>query len=301
MNDSMTKMHELVAKLNRYSDEYYNGNSPTVTDAAYDRLFDELKALEVETGIQLSNSPTRRVGHPIVSGLKEVHHDIPLLSLDKTKSIEVHGDIGISVLSADLSEEIASFSYRNGHRPIDDDKLKELIPDDRALRNLDSAGRIYWSNNNWVEFMIFDENDQEVTSILCEDTVLDDDVLEVFDDISWCIELIKRIPSFGRETAKPDKMNKEVSMDTEKKIRDENKMSKKGNMAYWDSIEQLTEDYVRQLIAYSTKPIDFSNGDDTDNDEETAIMEIGKEVTEFTYKLLESQYGAEFPYVDEDY
>ncbi len=83
--------------------------------------------------------------------------------------------------------------------------------------------------------------------------------------------------------------------------RDENTMSKKGNMAYWDSIEQLAEDYVKQLIAYSTKPLNFGNEDDTDDDQETAIMEMGKEVTEFTYKLLESRYGAEFPYVEGNY
>ena len=88
MNDSMTKMHELVVKLNRYCDEYYNQHSPSVSDAAYDRLYDELETLEKQTGIQLSNSPMRRVGCPIVSGLKEVHHDIALLSLDKTKSID---------------------------------------------------------------------------------------------------------------------------------------------------------------------------------------------------------------------
>lgn len=88
MNDSMTKMHELVVKLNRYCDEYYNQHSPSVSDAAYDRLYDELETLEKQTGIQLSNSPTRRVGYPIVSGLKEVHHDVALLSLDKTKSID---------------------------------------------------------------------------------------------------------------------------------------------------------------------------------------------------------------------
>ena len=66
MNDSMTKMHELVVKLNRYCDEYYNQHSPSVSDAAYDRLYDELETLEKQTGIQLSNSPTRRVGYPIV-------------------------------------------------------------------------------------------------------------------------------------------------------------------------------------------------------------------------------------------
>lgn len=77
---------------------------------------------------------------------------------------------------------------------------------------------------------------------------------------------------------------------------DEKTMSKKGNMAYWDSIEQLAENYIRQLIPYSSKPIDFGN--DEDDDHATTIMEIGKEVTEFTYKLLESQYGVEFPYVE---
>lgn len=122
-----------------------------------------------------------------------------------TVSIEVRGDIGISILSEDLSEEIASFSYRNGHRPIDDDELKELIPDDRALRNMDSVGRIYWSNNNWVEFVIFDENGREVTSPLCDDTVIDDDVSEAFDDMAWYIDRIKQIPDFGREATVQDR------------------------------------------------------------------------------------------------
>ena len=213
--------------------------------------------------------------------------------------IEVHGDIGISVLSEDLSEEIASFSYRNGHRPIDDDELKELIPNDRALRNMDSVGRIYWSNNNWVEFVIFDENGREVTSPLCDDTVIDDDVPEAFDDIAWYIDRIKKYPILVEMLPFRTEMNKEEPMDNEKKNRDEKTMSKKGNMAYWDSIEQLAENYIRQLIPYSTKPIDF--GDDNDDDHATTIMEISKEVTEFTYKLLESQYGADFPYVEENF
>lgn len=62
MNDSMTKMHELVVKLNRYCDEYYNQHSPSVSDAAYDRLYDELETLEKQTGIQLSNSPNTTSG-----------------------------------------------------------------------------------------------------------------------------------------------------------------------------------------------------------------------------------------------
>lgn len=54
-------------------------------DSEYDLLFDELKCLENETGLVLSNSPTRTVGYEVKSKLVKVKHDIPLLSLDKTK------------------------------------------------------------------------------------------------------------------------------------------------------------------------------------------------------------------------
>lgn len=81
------KLRELTARLNRYRDEYYNQNAPSVSDEVYDRLFDELVALEEETGIFMANSPTQTVGYPIVFGLSEARHDVPLLSLEKTKLI----------------------------------------------------------------------------------------------------------------------------------------------------------------------------------------------------------------------
>ena len=52
--------------------------------------------------------------------------------------------------------------------------------------------------NYWVEFIILDKNGREVTSPLCDDTVIDDDVPEAFDDIAWYIDRIKQIPDFGR-------------------------------------------------------------------------------------------------------
>lgn len=88
MNNHVERIHELVKKLNRYRHEYYNENSPSVTDAVYDHLYDELAKLEKETGIILSSSPTQTVGYAVVGSLPTVHHSIPLLSLDKTKSIE---------------------------------------------------------------------------------------------------------------------------------------------------------------------------------------------------------------------
>lgn len=82
------KQRELTERLNRFRNEYYNLNAPSVSDAVYDRLFDELKQMEQQTGICLANSPTRTVGYPVVSRLENTRHEIPLLSLDKTKSGE---------------------------------------------------------------------------------------------------------------------------------------------------------------------------------------------------------------------
>lgn len=81
------RIRELTDRLNRCRYEYYNLNAPSLTDAEYDALFDELSALEKETGFSMTNSPTQTVGcYPAVSALVKTAHPIPLLSLDKTKS-----------------------------------------------------------------------------------------------------------------------------------------------------------------------------------------------------------------------
>ena len=85
---SAQRIAELVSTLNRYRHEYYNLAKPSVSDAVYDRLFDELAALEHKTGIVLSNSPTQTVGYTPVSALRKVKHTTPLLSLDKTKQVD---------------------------------------------------------------------------------------------------------------------------------------------------------------------------------------------------------------------
>ena len=87
MKELLAKQRELTARLNVYRDEYYNKNAPSVSDAVYDRLFDELVGLEEQTGVIMTNSPTQTVGYPVVSGLPEAKHEIPLLSLDKTKLV----------------------------------------------------------------------------------------------------------------------------------------------------------------------------------------------------------------------
>ena len=75
MKERLIRQRELTARLNTYRDEYYNQNAPSVSDAVYDRLFDELTELEEETGVVMSNSPTQTVGYPVVSRLPQAKHD----------------------------------------------------------------------------------------------------------------------------------------------------------------------------------------------------------------------------------
>ena len=58
-----------------------------MSDHDYDKLYDELLELENETGIVLSQSPTRKVGYEVLSSLTKVRHDRKMLSLDKTKDV----------------------------------------------------------------------------------------------------------------------------------------------------------------------------------------------------------------------
>ncbi len=79
----MDRMRELVDILNRYAYEYYVLDAPTVTDAQYDRLYDELRELERESGTVLFDSPTRRVGGEPVKAFARHEHIARLYSLDK--------------------------------------------------------------------------------------------------------------------------------------------------------------------------------------------------------------------------
>ena len=85
--DKINHIKELIELCNQYRDAYYN-HRPLVSDDVYDRYFDELSKLEKEVDCYFSNSPTQSVGYEVVDYLPKVIHDIPLLSLDKTKSVE---------------------------------------------------------------------------------------------------------------------------------------------------------------------------------------------------------------------
>ena len=86
--DKIERLKEVTEQLNHYRDSYYNNSESLISDKQYDDLFDELQSLEEETGIVMSNSPTNTVGYEVKSKLEKVKHSHPMLSLDKTKSID---------------------------------------------------------------------------------------------------------------------------------------------------------------------------------------------------------------------
>ena len=86
--ENIARIKELTSLLNKYRDKYYNYSESLVSDAEYDKLFDELRELEAEEHFVLANSPTQTVGYEIVDSLKKVKHDHLMLSLDKTKSCQ---------------------------------------------------------------------------------------------------------------------------------------------------------------------------------------------------------------------
>lgn len=86
--NKVKRIKKLTEQLNQYRDSYYNSSISKVSDQEYDNLFDELKELEDETNIVMANSPTHTVGYEVKSKLKKVQHSHPMLSLDKTKSID---------------------------------------------------------------------------------------------------------------------------------------------------------------------------------------------------------------------
>ncbi len=111
------KILNLINTLNNASHAYYNLDDSIMSDFEYDKLYDELVALEKATSIVMSNSPTHRVGFDIVDKFTRVEHKSPMLSLDKTKSYdELVSFLGenVGLLSWKLDGLTVVLEYKNG-------------------------------------------------------------------------------------------------------------------------------------------------------------------------------------------
>ena len=80
------RMRHLVDRLNEASRAYYENSDSILSDAQWDRLYDELTVLEQETGLRLPDSPTHRVGGQPLAVFNQHRHLVRLWSMDKVQS-----------------------------------------------------------------------------------------------------------------------------------------------------------------------------------------------------------------------
>ena len=114
---NIDKMQELVDKLNYYTKLYDEGH-PAISDKEWDDMYFQLQKWENFEGVYLENSPTQRVNYQVVNALTKVEHNHPMLSLDKTKSIdEINSFIGNKhyVAMAKLDGLTCSLRYKDGY------------------------------------------------------------------------------------------------------------------------------------------------------------------------------------------
>lgn len=83
--EKLKRIQELIKTLNAAAKAYYVDGAEIMSNYEYDALYDELEALEDETGIHMSDSPTASVGYEVLSELPKERHESPMLSLSKTK------------------------------------------------------------------------------------------------------------------------------------------------------------------------------------------------------------------------
>ena len=83
----LTRMQALVRRLNETAHAYYVLDNPVISDKQWDEMYNELLALELETGEVLPDSPSRRVGGEPLTGFEEHTHITRLWSMDKVQSI----------------------------------------------------------------------------------------------------------------------------------------------------------------------------------------------------------------------
>lgn len=111
------RIKALIANLNQAGVEYYQNNNEMMSNLEYDRLYDELRKLEQETGIVFGNSPTQKVGAEILSELPKRTHESRMLSLDKTKSVDdlrAWLSLQTGLLSWKLDGLTIVLTYQNG-------------------------------------------------------------------------------------------------------------------------------------------------------------------------------------------
>ena len=130
--EKLDRVRFLVIALNAYTKLYESGN-PKITDEEWDNMYFELKSLEEETGLILSNSPTQTITYDIVNALLKVEHNHKMLSLEKTKSLdELNSFIGKkeAVIMCKMDGLTCSVTYKNGELVAAETRGNGLVGED---------------------------------------------------------------------------------------------------------------------------------------------------------------------------
>lgn len=110
------KIQDLVDKLNYYTKLYDEGR-PEISDKEWDDLYFELQVYENETGIYLENSPTQKISYEVKNQLTKVEHGHPMLSLQKTKSLDIILDFAkrsATIMMLKMDGLTCSLRYEDG-------------------------------------------------------------------------------------------------------------------------------------------------------------------------------------------
>ncbi|MDZ4199641.1 MAG: NAD-dependent DNA ligase LigA, partial [Kiritimatiellia bacterium] len=152
--DPIRRMEALRTEIRRHDHLYYAEGRPELTDREYDVLFEELETLEVQHPEAVpADSPTRRVGGHPVEGFERVHHDPPMLSLEKAKDLrelqlfearlkkELPGEAVEYVVEPKVDGVSIGLQYRNGELVLgatrgDGDMGDDITQNARTIRSV---------------------------------------------------------------------------------------------------------------------------------------------------------------------
>ena len=181
-----SRMEELADLLNRASEAYYARDTEIMSNLEYDRYYDELRALEEETGYVMAGSPTVRVGYEAVEELPRVRHEQPMLSLDKTKSREELaawlGDHR-GLLSWKLDGLTVVLTYENGMltRAVtrgNGEIGEEITANARTFRNIPARipfrGKLTLRGEAVIRYSDFTQINEEIAAEAAEKGVVED-------------------------------------------------------------------------------------------------------------------------------
>ena len=173
----IARMKELIATLSPAARAYYQESREIMSNLEYDRLYDELLALEKKTGVILSGSPTQKVGYEVLSELPKEAHPSPMLSLDKTKEVGVLQEwLGTQkgLLSWKLDGLTVVLTYENGslQKAVTrgNGEIGEVItPNARTFENIPLKiafdGRLVLRGEAVIRYSDFEKMNEEIEDV----------------------------------------------------------------------------------------------------------------------------------------